>query len=300
MGTRIYTDQPMQDHIDLHTHSTASDGSYLPAEVVRLAKEAGLKAMALTDHDTTDGLDEALAAGAELGVEVIPGVEISTRHVGDSMHILGYFLDFHSGGKLEERLAVLKQARKDRNPKIIAKLNALGIPITMEQVERASGGGQVGRPHIARVLLERGYVRTMQQAFDIYLKNGGKAYVAKFRFPPPEALEMIREAGGVPVLAHPFTLGLGSPGALRDLLRDLQALGLAGIEVFYAEHSPEQEALYFKLAQELGLLVTGGSDFHGDNKPEVTLGNIRSRDRLTYDLVTALKAWRKKEYGVGE
>ncbi|MBI4642749.1 MAG: PHP domain-containing protein [Deltaproteobacteria bacterium] len=287
----------MTNHVDLHTHSTASDGSYRPAEVVHLAKDAGLRAMALTDHDTTDGLAEALAAGAELGVEVIPGVEISTRHVGDSMHILGYFLDFHSG-KLAERLAVLKQARKDRNPKIIAKLNALGLAITMEQVERISGGGQVGRPHIARVLLERGYVRTMQQAFDIYLKNGGKAYVAKFRFPPAEALEMIREAGGVPVLAHPFTLGLGSLGALRDLLRDLQALGLAGIETFYAEHTPEQEALYLKLAQELGLLVTGGSDFHGDNKPEVTLGNIRSRNRLTYDLVTALKAWRKKEYGL--
>jgi predicted metal-dependent phosphoesterase TrpH len=284
--------------IDLHTHSTASDGSYRPADVVRLAKDAGLKAMALTDHDTTDGLAEALAAGAALGVEVIPGVEISTRHVGDSMHILGYFLDFHSS-KLAERLAVLKQARKDRNPKIIAKLNALGIPITMEQVEQASGGGQVGRPHIARVLLASGYVRSMQQAFDIYLKNGGKAYVAKYRFPPAEALGMIREAGGVPVLAHPVTLGLGSADALRELLRNLQALGLAGIETFYADHSPEQEAMYLKLAQELGLLVTGGSDFHGDNKPDVTLGNIRSRNRLTYDLVTALKAWRQKEYGLG-
>ena len=284
--------------IDLHTHSTASDGSYRPAEVVRLAKEGGLKAVALTDHDTTDGLDEALAAGVELGVEVIPGVEISTRFTDDTMHILGYFLDFKSG-KLEERLAVLKQARKDRNPKIVAKLNALGIPITMEQVEQASGGGQVGRPHIARVLLGAGYVRSMQQAFDIYLKNGGKAYVAKYRFPPAEALDMIREAVGIPVLAHPFTLGLGSAMALRDLLRDLQALGLAGIEVFYAEHTAEQEARYLKLAQELGLLVTGGSDFHGDNKPDVTLGNIRSRDRLTYDLVTAMKDWRRKEYGVG-
>jgi predicted metal-dependent phosphoesterase TrpH len=284
--------------IDLHVHSTASDGSYRPAEVARLAKEAGLKAVALTDHDTTDGLAEALAAGAELGVEVIPGVEISTRFTDDTMHILGYFLDFHSG-RLAERLAVLKQARKDRNPKIIAKLNALGIPITMEQVEQASGGGQVGRPHIARVLLASGYVRSMQQAFDIYLKNGGKAYVAKYRFPPAEALEMIREAGGVPVLAHPFTLGLGSAMALRDLLQNLKSLGLAGIEVFYAEHTPEQEAMYLRLAQELGLLVTGGSDFHGDNKPDVTLGHIPSRDRLTYDLVTAMKAWRQKEYGLG-
>ncbi|MDD2902450.1 MAG: PHP domain-containing protein [Syntrophales bacterium] len=287
----------MTDYVDLHTHSTASDGSYRPAEVVRLAKEAGLKAMALTDHDTVDGLDEALAAGEELGVEVIPGVEISTRHSGDTMHILGYFLDFHSG-RLAERLAVLKQARKKRNPKIVAKLNALGIPVTIEQVERLSGGGQVGRPHIARALLESGYVTSMQQAFDIYLKNGGKAYVAKYRFPPADALGMIREAGGVPVLAHPFTLGLGSEMALRDLLRDLQTLGLAGIETFYADHTPEQEALYLKLARELGLLVTGGSDFHGDNKPEVSLGQIRSKNRLTYDLVIALKEWRQQEYGL--
>jgi predicted metal-dependent phosphoesterase TrpH len=284
--------------IDLHTHSTASDGSLPPAEVVRLAQEAGLKALALTDHDTTDGLAEAVAAGDKLGVEVIPGVEISAQFTDDAMHILGYFIDFASG-KLAARLAVLKQARKERNPKIIAKLNALGLGITMEQVERLSGGGQVGRPHIARALMQSGYVSTMQQAFDIYLKNGGKAYVAKYRFPPPEALAMIREAGGVPVLAHPFTLGMGSAAALKELLLDLKANGLAGIEIFYADHSPEQEAMYLKLARELGLLITGGSDFHGDNKPDVTLGNIRSKNRLTYDLVTAMKAWRQKEYGLG-
>jgi len=282
--------------IDLHVHSTASDGSYRPAEVVRLAKDAGLQAMALTDHDTTDGLAEAVAAGAELGVEVIPGVEISAQFTDDTMHILGYCIDYQSG-KLAERLAVLKLARKERNPKIVAKLNALGLAINMEQVERLSGGGQVGRPHIARALLESGYVSSMQQAFDIFLGYGGKAYVGKFRFPPAEAMEMIREAGGVPVLAHPFTLGLGSAMALKEVLLDLKAQGLAGIETFYAEHTPEQEALYLKLAQELGLLVTGGSDFHGLNKPEIGLGNIRSRERLTYDLVMALKAWRQREYG---
>ncbi|MHB8066390.1 MAG: PHP domain-containing protein [Desulfobaccales bacterium] len=283
--------------IDLHAHSTASDGSFRPAEVVRLAKDAGLQAVALTDHDTTDGLAEAVAAGQELGVEVIPGVEISAQFTDDSMHILGYFIDFKSG-KLAERLAVLKQARKERNPKIVAKLNALGVAITMEQVERLSGGGQVGRPHIARALLESGYVKSMQQAFDIYLKNGGKAYVEKYRFPPAEAMDMIREAGGVPVLAHPFTLGLGSAFALKEVLLDLKAQGLAGVEIFYAEHTPEQEALYLKLAQELGLLATGGSDFHGDNKPDTGLGKIRSRNRLTYDLVVALKDWRQKEYGL--
>jgi 3',5'-nucleoside bisphosphate phosphatase len=282
--------------VDLHTHSNASDGTFAPAEVVRLAKEGGLKAVALTDHDTTDGLAEAMAAGSALGVEVIPGVEVSARHTGDSMHILGYFIDYHDGA-LEDRLSVLKGARAERNPKIVAKLNDLGLKITMAQVESISGGGQVGRPHIARALMESGYVRTIQEAFDIYLRSGGKAYVPKFRFPPHEALAMIREARGVPVLAHPFTLGLGSSGALRNLLQELKAVGLAGIEVFYAEHTREQEALYLRLAREVGLLVTGGSDFHGLNKPEVALGRMPSQPRLTYELVTAMQAWRQQEFG---
>ena len=162
--------------IDLHVHSTASDGSYAPAEVVRLAKEAGLKAVALTDHDTIDGLDEALAAGQALGLEVIPGVEISARFAGDSMHIVGLFLEHHDG-RLEARLSVLKKARAERNPKIVAKLNSLGLKVSMQDVVRLSGGGQIGRPHIARALLTAGYVRSVQEAFDVYLRNGGPVYV---------------------------------------------------------------------------------------------------------------------------
>ncbi len=284
------------DIVDLHVHSNASDGTFAPAEVVRLAKEGGLKAVALTDHDTTDGLAEAEAAGRTLGIEVIPGVEVSARFATNSMHILGYFIDYHDGA-LEERLGVLKGARAERNPKIIAKLNDLGIKVTMAQVEQISGGGQVGRPHIARALMEGGYVRSIQQAFDIYLRNGGKAYVPKFRFQPEVALAMIREARGLPVLAHPFTLGLGSAMALKNLLQELKAVGLAGVEVFYSEHTREQEALYLKLAREVGLLVTGGSDFHGLNKPEVALGRMPSQNRLTYDLVAAMKARRQQELG---
>jgi len=286
------------DYIDLHTHSNASDGSLPPREVVRLAKERRLKALALTDHDTIDGLSEAVAAGQEIGIEVIPGVEISARHAHGSMHILGYFLDYKSE-LLARRLAVLQKARKDRNPQIIAKLNDLGIPLTMAQVERISGGGQVGRPHIARALYEGGYVRSLQEAFDVYLGNNGRAYVSKFRFPPEEALAMIRDAQGIPVLAHPFTLGLHTSETLRLLLQELMALGLAGMECYYPEHSSVQEALYLSLARELGLLITGGSDFHGDNKPEVTLGRINCQSHLTYDLVTAMKAWRTKEIGGG-
>jgi predicted metal-dependent phosphoesterase TrpH len=283
--------------IDLHVHSTASDGSYTPAEVVRQAKEGGLAAIALTDHDTVDGLAEAMAAGEQLGLEVIPGVEISAQYPGGTMHILGLFVNYHNG-LLDKRLAVLKQARIDRNPQIIAKLNALGIPVTMERVQEISGGGQVGRPHIARALMEGGYVRSIQEAFDNYLGYQRPAYVSKFRFPPMEALAMIREATGIPVLAHPFTLGLGSAAALKNLILELKGLGLAGLEVYYSEHTPEQEALYLKLARELDLLITGGSDYHGDNKPEITLGSMPSQEKLSYQLVEALKVWRRREYGL--
>ncbi len=287
----------MAQLIDLHVHSTASDGSYAPTEVVRQAKEGGLIAIALTDHDTVDGLPEAVVVGDQMGLEVIPGVEISAQCPGGTMHILGLFVNY-TNGHLDERLAVLKQARVDRNPRIIAKLNALGIPITLARVEAISGGGQVGRPHIARALMEAGYVTSIQQAFDIYLRMGGKAYVSKFRFPPDQALAMIREVQGIPVLAHPFTLGLGSAFALKNLVMDLKNLGLAGLEVYYSEHTPEQEALYLKLARELGLLVTGGSDYHGLNKPEIALGNMPSQEKLTYKLVEALKAWRCREYNL--
>ena len=283
--------------LDLHTHSNASDGTFAPAEVVRLAKVGGLKALALTDHDTIDGLAEAVAAGETYGVEVIPGVEVSARYPGGSMHILGLGIDY-GNGHLSERLAVLQKARAERNPQIIAKLNGLGVKITLEQVEKISGRGQMGRPHIARALMESGYVRSIQEAFDIFLRNDGKAYVPKFRFPPPEAIAMIRDVQGVPVLAHPFTLNLGSAWALKNTLTELKAQGLAGIEAIYAEHSPEQEALYLRLARELGLLVTGGSDYHGDNKPELTLGKMRCQERLTYRLVTALKDWRRREYNL--
>jgi predicted metal-dependent phosphoesterase TrpH len=289
----------MKKLIDLHTHSTASDGSYTPAEVVRLAKEGGLTAVALTDHDTVDGLPEAVAAGEKFGVEVIPGVEISAQFPGGTMHILGLFVQYHNG-LLDQRLAVLKQARIDRNPRIIAKLNALGIPITMARVNEISGGGQVGRPHIARALMEAGYVQDLQEAFDKYLGWHKPAYVSKFRFPPDQALAMIREAQGIPILAHPFTLGLGSAFALKNLIIELKGLGLAGLEVYYSEHTPEQEALYLKLARELDLQISGGSDFHGLNKPEITLGSMPSQDKLTYNLVEALKAWRRREYHLGD
>jgi hypothetical protein len=282
------------EYIDLHVHSTASDGSFTPLEVVALAKQRGLKAFALTDHDTIDGLAAAIAAGHELGIEVIPGIEISAQFTGGSMHILGYFIDHHHSF-FQERLQVLKQARIARNPRIVEKLNKLGMPVSLEEIQAIARGGQVGRPHIARALLNHGYIRTVQEAFDRFLRNDGPAYEPKFRFPPKEAIALILEAHGIPVLAHPFTLGIATYSLLREQIQHLKLLGLAGLEVHYPEHAPAQQAEYLKIAREFGLLITGGSDFHGANKPEVELGRGAHQRHLTYNLVDDLKDWLQKQ-----
>ncbi len=276
------------DYVDLHVHSTASDGSSSPREVVAEAKARGLRAIALTDHDTIEGLEEALAAGAELGLEVIPGVEISADHNPGSMHILGYFID-HRDRRLDNQLQVLKQARADRNPQIIAKLQKLGLAITLAEVMEVAGGGQVGRPHIAQVLVRKGYVANFQEAFEKYIGNHGPAYVNKFRFAPKDAIAMITAAGGAAALAHPFTLEYSSTQHLKMILQQLREWGLTALEVYYPEHSPERQAQYKKLAQELGLLTTGGSDYHGVIKPEVKIGLVGPNQRVSYELVEKLQ-----------
>jgi hypothetical protein len=276
------------DYVDLHVHSAASDGSLSPADLVAEARVQGLRAIALTDHDTAEGLNEALTAGAAQGLEVIPGIEISAEYKPGSMHILGLFID-HRYPKLDEQLQVLKQARADRNPQIIANLQKLGLAITMEEVRALAGGGQVGRPHFAQVLVQKGYVAHFQEAFEKYIGNHGPAYVNKFRFSPREAITMINAAGGLASLAHPFTLEYTSIGHLKMILEQLRDWGLAALEVYYPEHSPERQAVYKKLAQELGLLLTGGSDYHGVIKPEVKLGLVGPDQHVSYELVEKLK-----------
>jgi predicted metal-dependent phosphoesterase TrpH len=259
------------DLIDLHTHTTASDGSLSPGELVALAARAGLKAVAVTDHDTIDGLDEALAAGSEAGIEVVPGVEISVQGgPTGSMHMLGLLLDHLSPG-LVESLARLQLARAERNPKIVQRFNEMGIPMTMEEVAAHAGGELVGRPHFARVLLERGIVRDRGEAFARYLGAGAPAYVAKHRFSPAEGMAMIRAAGGVPVLAHPGMLKLAT-GDLEKLVRELMRDGLEGIEALYSEHDQAQRNWLTSLAARLGLVISGGTDFHGQAKPDLRLG----------------------------
>ena len=235
--------------IDLHLHTTASDGLMSPSEIVIYAKAKRLQAIAITDHDTVEGLEEALAEGRKIGFEVIPGIEISAEHSPGSMHLLGYFLDIHHP-LLTEKLTHLQKSRSERNPKIVEKLNRLGVNITYDEVVRASGGGQVGRPHFAQVLMEKGYVRSLQEAFDRFLGKGAPAYVNKFRFAPGEAIGFINEAGGVTVLAHPNTLGVNEIVKLDQLLFQLMEEGLRGIEVYYPEHSPSDVAQYKLLANK--------------------------------------------------
>jgi len=280
-------------YVDLHLHTTASDGVRSPSEIVNYAKTKGLQAIAITDHDTIEGLTEAVAEGQRIGFEVIPGIEISAEHSPGSMHLLGYFLDIHHP-LLNERLQYLQKARAERNPKIVDNLNRLGVKISYDEVIRASGGGQVGRPHFAQVLLEKGYVRTFQEAFDRFLKKGAPAYVDKVRFTSAEAIHFIREAGGVAVVAHPNTLGVNGSKALEVLLLQLIREGLQGIEVYYPEHSLSETAQYKFTAEKHGLVITGGTDYHGIEGNDLEIGVGRGDMKLPYSIIENLSAVRNR------
>jgi len=278
-------------NVDLHLHTTASDGVLSPSEIVRYAKAKGLQAIAITDHDTIEGCEEGLLEGERIGFEVIPGIEISAEYSPGSMHILGFFLDIHHP-LLNERLEYLQKARAERNPKMVAKLNQLGIEVTYEEVLKASGGGQVGRPHFANVLLEKKVVKSFQEAFDRFLKKGAPAYVDKLRFTSKEALHFIQEARGVAVLAHPNTLGVNRYSELEKLILQLVDEGLQGIEVYYPEHSSTEVAQYKTLADRYHLLSTGGTDYHGIEKNELDIGIGRGEMKLPYSIVEKIKALR--------
>ncbi|TAK09940.1 MAG: PHP domain-containing protein [Candidatus Manganitrophaceae bacterium] len=281
----------MNDRIDLHTHSTVSDGTDAPAELVRYAKEKGLRAIALTDHDSIDGIDEALAVGREVGVEVIPGVELSADFSEGAMHLLGLFVD-RTAPSFLQRLAVFQAARRERNPKIIKKLQEMGFKITEEEVTAAAGGGQAGRPHFARVLMEKGYVHSITEAFEKYIGDEGPAYVKKSQPSPEECIALIHEANGVAVLAHPNTLRL-SDERLDVLFERLVNAGLDGIEVYYSTHTPEETARYERLAAEWNLAKSGGSDFHGKHKPQIDLGVGEGTLHVPSSLLETLR--RRKE-----
>ncbi len=277
----------MADLIDLHCHSTASDGSLTPAELVHKAQAIGLKAVAITDHDTVDGVGEALAEGEELNFEVVPGVEISGEITSGSMHILGYFIDHTSPG-LVAALQKLQDARERRNHEIIKRLHSMRMEIGYDEILNVSEDGQIGRPHIARLMVQKGYVPSLQAAFDNYLKKGRPAYVDKFRFTPSEAIRLIIEAGGMAVLAHPGSLNK-SFGQLDTMVRELKSWGLRGLEVFYSEHTLEQTRYYQGLCNKYRLMATGGTDYHGTYKPGIELGSGRGNLRIPYELLDIMK-----------
>jgi 3',5'-nucleoside bisphosphate phosphatase len=271
------------DYVDLHCHSTASDGTLPPADVVRLARDSGLSGLALTDHDTIGGVAAAAAEAKRIGLTFLPGIEISCEypHPG-TMHILGYGVDPHSD-TLRNLTTELLAGRDNRNPKIVDRLNELGVSITMQEVEEearataADSKKPIGRPHIAAVLLRKGYVSSIKQAFDKYLAQGGAAYFDKERLTMRQAMDLIRASGGMPVLAHPVQLRTTNDGELDTVVKNLVDLGLVGLETIHSDHDAAMVEKYTRLADRYGLLKTGGSDFHGTNKKDIRLGDANGR-----------------------
>lgn len=271
--------------VDLHTHTTVSDGTCTPSELVRLAAEKGLSAVAVTDHDAVEGWYEAARAGAETGVEVVPGIEISTKFRG-AVHILGYFIDPGSP-VLDEVLDWIVRDRDERNRKMAALMEADGIPIRYEEMQ-ARFGAVVGRPHFARVLTELGLAESINDAFARFVEKGQKYYVGRSFLSIERSVELIGEAGGVAVLAHPFQYRMDDAG-LRELIEHCMEHGLRGMECRYSGYTKEQEDYLEALAEEYGLVKTGGSDFHGANKPAIALGTGKGRLCVPYDFLQKLK-----------
>jgi len=259
---------------DLHIHTLASDGWFTPEEAVAQAGRAGLTAISIADHDSTNGIEAALWAGKKYGVEVIPGVELSSEFEGRELHILGYFVDWRDK-RFNNKLLEFQEARTDRAKEMLDKLRSLNINISYNVV-LVTAGGVVGRPHIAQAMLERGYVKTMQEAFEKYLKFNRPAYVGKYSLPSADAIRMVRKVGGIPALAHPVFVGND------EILPELIDQGLQAIEAYHSKHDRATAEHYQELAKKYDLLITGGSDAHGR---EVPVGAVR----IPYEFVEKMK-----------
>lgn len=285
--------------IDLHIHTTASDGTLSPAEILQLAHRLKLGAISITDHDTLQGIREIFPPPDSSGVKVLAGIEISTKspplhRVTGSFHILGYGIRL-SDPVLNQTLDTLQQARKDRNPLIIGRLNELGVDITLAEVMEASGEeAQIGRPHIAKMIINKGYAQSIDEAFDIYLGFNKPAYVDKYRLGCQEAINIIRGAGGIPVLAHPFLLKIADSPSMEALILDLKDMGMQGIEAYYPEHPPEYFEFLSGIARKYDLVITGGTDFHGKLKPDIQLGSGSGDFFVPYSVYENLLRYQQK------
>ena len=277
--------------VDLHTHSSISDGTDAPGDLVAKAAAAGLTAIALTDHDTLAGIDEARRAAGEHDITMIPGTELSVEWPTGTMHLLVYFVEPGSG-PLQDRLAELRDGRTVRNRKIVTRLNELGLDFTLDDVAAVAAGESVGRPHIADVMVERGYVRSRREAFDRYLATGRPAYFDRLRLHAETAIRLAAETGALTSIAHPYTIGIGRDD-YREAFTTLAATGLTGIEAFHSEHDPDLRTHLANLAEDLGLVATGGSDYHGTGKEGVALGVGRGDLDVADEVLVQLNASRR-------
>lgn len=273
--------------IDLHVHSNASDGTLTPTRLVAEAKKAGLSAFALTDHDTTDGVAEAKAAAEAVGIELVPGVELSTEYEGKEIHVLGLYINV-ANEALQKHMADFRDSRDNRNVYMLEKLRAEGFDITMEALETMFPDAVITRAHVARYLLDKGYIPDIKTAFSEYIGEGCRCYVGRPKVTPMDAVDYILEAGGTPVLAHPVVYHMDRP-QLKKMIAEMKAHGLVGMEAVYSENTPADEQDYKALAREEGLLITGGSDFHGENKPDIRLGRGRGKLYVPYSFLEAVK-----------
>lgn len=283
----------MSNLIDLHVHSTASDGSLSPSEVVELAKKQGLLALSLTDHDTLAGLDKAEEKARELDIEFIRGCELSAKFLDTDVHILGLFVPKDTAllQDLEKELSIFIERRNTRNKKIITKLQEHHVNITLEEVEQEAGGNVIARPHFASVLIQKGVVASTKEAFDKYLARGKLAYVEREVISPHHAVSILKEAKAVPVLAHSKLIKC-SEQEYFNLIEELIPLGLKGLEVYHSVHSFEDERYYLGVAKKYNLCVSGGSDFHGKSKPDIKIGTGRGSLRVPACILDGIKKCR--------
>ena len=280
--------------VDLHAHTTASDGSLSPSQLVALALEKDLSAVGITDHDTIAGWNEGFAAGAELGIEIVPGVELSTSYEGGRFHLLGYY--FERDSKLSQELEEIQLQRNKRNASIFANLEKLGVPLEESEVRAFAmrEEGELGRPHFARAMIARGYVETTQEAFDKYLADGAPGYAPKKVLSPKEAIALIHDAGGVAIWAHPPMRKKVSFDELEERLRDWVGWGLDGLEIYYSQYTPEDAAWTLAMTQKYHLIGSGGSDFHGVSKPDVHLGITHTGEGVPEGVLAQLQERRER------
>ena len=281
--------------IDLHTHSLKSDGAQTPADVVRTAYAAGLSAIALSDHDNIEGVPEAIAEGERLGIEVIPAVELSAQS-DTELHILGYFIDIHNK-KLNDAMAYALRVRDERQEETCRKLNEQGFAITMDELRQEAHGNPVlCRAHFAQIMVRKGYAASVQDAFSKYLSVGCYAYSNRQALTGPEAVSLIREAGGIAVAAHLHLIKMPDE-QLKEYLKELIPYGLEGVEGYYTDYTPDMEQRYRAMAKELGLVISGGTDYHGVNKPHISIGKGRGNLEIPYSVLDGLRERHKAVMG---